>query len=60
MYCDECGYEPLKKTVDIKNTRLFICPECFKEQTQFINVNFCKHEYDDKSRNKCIHCAKEK
>lgn len=58
MYCNECGFEPLKKTIDIGDTRLFICPECFTEHSKFIGNKVCDHEYDEKSKDVCIHCAK--
>jgi hypothetical protein len=55
--CTVCGHSKMKKIGDIKNTRLFICPECFAEQSQFIGKVVCEHEYDDRNSNKCIHCG---
>jgi len=54
--CDTCGAK-MKKVGDIKNTRQFICPECFSEKVEYIAGKPCEHEYDDKNKNRCIHCG---
>ncbi len=56
MHCNECGL-PMEKTVDYNNTRLFVCDGCAKQKIQYIIVEPCKHEYDDKSGDNCIHCG---
>lgn len=58
LECDECGYE-VEFVGDVKNTRSYKCPECFTEKVEFIIKDICKHEYDDRNYNKCIHCGKE-
>ena len=57
--CTECGHKPLKLVGDIKQTRLFLCPQCFTEKVTYIPDKACTHEeYDNK--NNCIHCGKSK
>ena len=57
--CIECGHTPLKKIGDIKQTRLFLCPQCFTEKVIYIPEKACKHEkYDVK--NNCLICGKPK
>ncbi len=56
--CHECGKIAMKKIGDINSTRLFICLECFAERHEFISLDSCEHDYNDKSGNKCIHCGK--
>ncbi|KKM94764.1 hypothetical protein LCGC14_1195010 [marine sediment metagenome] len=58
-YCTECGCEKIEKVVDTKNTRLFICPECFTERAEYIKGKPCEHEYDDRNGNRCVHCGDE-
>ena len=53
--CTECGGN-MTKLGDHKNTRLYMCSECFEEQDEFI-ANKCKHEYHDKNGNKCTQCG---
>jgi len=56
--CVECGHAPLKKIGDIKQTRLFLCPQCFTEKVTYIPEEECKHEYDNK--NICLRCGESK
>ena len=57
--CAECGHHPLKKVGDIKQTRLFLCPECYTEKIIYIPKKECEHEeYDNK--NNCVHCGEPK
>lgn len=54
--CEECG-GLMKEVGDIKNTKQLICDECFFERVIYIANEPCKHEYDDKNVNRCIHCG---
>ncbi len=56
--CEECGHSPLKKIGDIKQTRLFLCPQCFTEKVIYIREKSCTHEFDTK--NICLICGKSK
>lgn len=58
-FCGDCGEQKMKRIGDINQTRLYVCLECFSERHEFIGIDNCDHEYDDKSGNKCIHCGKE-
>ncbi len=57
--CVECGHTPLKKIGDIKQTRLFLCPECFHEKVIYVRDKECSHEEYD-TKNNCLHCGKSK
>lgn len=59
QHCEECGYDKMELIGDIKNTRSYKCQECFAEKNVFIEIDTCKHEYDDRNYNKCIHCGEE-
>jgi len=58
-YCDECD-SPMKRALDIKNTRLFVCPECFSQKASYVIGKICSHEYAEKNKDRCIHCGKQK
>lgn len=56
-YCDECGYRGVEECKTIKNTKIYICPECFFEKAEYIANKPCKHEYNDRNGNKCTLCG---
>lgn len=56
--CEECGALMIE-VGGIKNTKQFICEQCFTEKVQYVANEPCEHEYDDKNGNKCIHCGEE-
>lgn len=55
-FCDECDGS-MVKIGDHKNTRLFMCNSCFAEKVKYVGSKSCKHEYDEKSGNKCVQCG---
>lgn len=55
-FCDECN-DVMVKIGEHKNTRLFMCNNCFAEKVKYVENKPCKHEYDDKSGNKCTQCG---
>lgn len=56
-YCKNCGCN-LKELGKFKNTRKFVCVECYAETAIFIANKECKHEYDERSKDICIQCGK--
>ena len=57
--CGECGHKPLKKVGDIKQTRLFLCPQCFTEKITYLPKKECIHEEYD-TKNNCLSCGEPK
>ncbi len=56
-YCDYCGCV-LEHVGNVKNTISYKCPQCFSEKNIFNDTSVCKHEYDQRNNEKCIHCGK--
>ena len=56
MHCSECG-APLEKAIDVNSTRLYVCDGCATQKIEYIEEEPCKHEYNDKSGDRCIHCG---
>ena len=53
--CEECGSWTLKLIGTIKNTKVFVCINCYSEKSVFMGHDDCEHEYT--ARDECMHCG---
>jgi len=59
-YCIECGGTNFRKIGEVKQTRMFMCLECWTGNIEYVRMKNCVHKYTEKNKNKCIHCGESK